>query len=174
MHLTRSGRFERSDIWREGKWIDLWSVVHLLTGVSVGVGMPVFHFSAIPTIIIVSLALALYEMWEAMVKIHETPQNRVTDVVCGMASFLPSFFLTEHLIFVQTASLFFPILAVNVSLAVMGWQASTKADEFEARLRAEFAERNARRLKRRAHVRLMRQERRERRALARRGDVYLK
>ena len=31
-HL-HDGVFVRSDIWREGQWLDLWSVVHLLSGI---------------------------------------------------------------------------------------------------------------------------------------------
>src|SRR3990167_2881435 len=97
MRLTRDGRFERSDIWREGKWIDLWSVVHLLSGMSFGLALGILGFGTAASIIVAPLSFVLYETWEAMVKIVETPQNRFMDVVVGMVSFAPVFFLSQGL-----------------------------------------------------------------------------
>jgi hypothetical protein len=96
MKLTRNGRFERTDIWREGKYLDLWSAVHFLSGASLGLGFYFLRFLNIGvtgSIVIVFLLLVAYELWEAMVRIAETPQNRVLDVVVGMVSFLPFFLL---------------------------------------------------------------------------------
>src|SRR4051794_30035219 len=91
VRITSEGKVERMDIWREGKWVDLWSTVHFLSGVSLGLGMYFFTFGTMGSIIITLLLLIGYEMWEAMVKIEETPQNRFMDVVVGIASFLPTF-----------------------------------------------------------------------------------
>src|SRR3989344_4038129 len=117
MHLTRDGRFVRTDIWREGKWVDLWSVVHLLSGVSTAFAIKWFGFGFAASAVIAFLLFVAYELWAAMVKIHETPQNRSMDVVAGMVSFVPT---------------------ANVVLATFGWLASRKAEEFEQKLRAEF------------------------------------
>jgi hypothetical protein len=149
-------RFERTDIWREGKWLDLWSVVHFLSGVSFGLGMMVFGFGTVASIVIVFLLLVGYEMWEAMVKIHETPQNRFMDVVVGMTSFLPTFFFLHGLSTTYFILTFGLVLTLNIVLAVFGWLASQKAAGLEEKLRSEFIEQR----------RLMR-ERRERRRLQR-------
>jgi len=153
MHLTRDGKFHRTDIWREGKWVDLWSVVHLLSGVSLGLGATLFTFGAVPTVIIVFILLVAYEMWEAMVKIHETPQNRFMDVVVGMVSFVPSFFFLQGLPKLYFIPAFGFVLGVNILLATIGWLASRKAEEFEKKLRAEFIAQRGRLRERRAKFR---------------------
>ena len=138
MHLTRDGRFVRTDIWREGKWVDLWSVVHLLSGVSTAFAIKWFGFGFAASAVIAFLLFVAYELWEAMVKIHETPQNRSMDVVAGMVSFVPTFFLTQGLSGSSFILAFGLVLTANVVLATFGWLASRKAEEFEQKLRAEF------------------------------------
>ncbi len=160
MHLTRSGKFQRTDIWREGKWVDLWSVVHFLSGVSFGLGATFFKFGSVPTIIIVFILLVAYEMWEAMVKIHETPQNRFMDVVVGMVSFIPTFFLAQGVSGPYFILGFSFVLALNVILATIGWLASRKAEEFEQKLRSEFMAQRERLKERRAQFRATMKRRR--------------
>ena len=92
----------------------------------------------------------LYETWEAMVKIAETPQNRFMDVILGMASFVPIFFLSHGL---PTTSLILVLgftLTANIVMATLGWLESRKAVEFEQRMRSRIEERRRRVLERRA------------------------
>ncbi len=156
MPLLRNGKFERTDIWREGKWLDLWSVVHFLSGVSLGLGMYLLKLGTMSTIIIVFLLLVAYEMWEAMVKIEETPQNRFMDVVVGMVSFLPTFlFAAPHLSSIELMIALGLVLMWNISMAAVGWLESRKADELERKLRIDLEKRRekffANRERRRAH-----------------------
>lgn len=140
--------FERTDIWREGKWLDLWSVVHILSGISMAFGLYLLHFGAFASVVLALLLLVSYEMWEAMVRIIETPTNRFMDVVVGMVSFLPVFFLiapslsTEMFILVSGL-----VLTLNVMISVFGWFASQKAAALEKRVRTRYANRRARLLK---------------------------
>src|SRR3989338_9989878 len=156
MRLTRDGRFERSDIWREGKLLDLWSVVHLLSGMSFGLALGILGLGSTASIIIAFLSFVLYETWEAMVKIAETPQNRFMDVVVGMTSFLPTFFFSQGLPTTSFILLFGLTLTVNIVTATLGWLASRKAEALEQRLRLRLAERRQRILERRARRRGMR------------------
>ncbi len=155
MRLTRDGRFERSDIWREGKWVDLWSVVHLLSGTSFGLALGVLGWGTTASIVIALLSFVLYETWEAMVKIAETPQNRFMDVVTGMASFVPVFFFSRGLSTNAFILAFGFTLTANIVMATLGWLASRKAEEFEQRLRLRLAERRRRMSERRARQRGM-------------------
>ena len=139
MHLNAEGRFQRTDIWREGKWLDLWSVVHLLSGVSMGLIGSFFHFPIVPSLIIGFLLLVIYEMWEAIAQIEETPQNRVTDVVVGMISFVPTFlYFVPQFTASQVVLVLLPVLTVNIILAIVGWLASRKAVVLEASLKADI------------------------------------
>ena len=160
MRLTRDGRFVRTDMWREGKWLDLWSVVHFLSGMSLGFAAPYFNFGTVPTIVIVFLLLVGYEMWEAMVRIHETPQNRFMDVVVGMTSFLPIFLLLRSYTLDYRYILAFVVtFALNITLSTLGWRESQKAAALEKRLRAEYEEQRRKFRERRNRLRLRRQER---------------
>ncbi len=140
MHLRADGKIERTDIWKEGEWLDLWSVVHLLTGFLVGLGFYFLHFKGFSAIALAFVVLVAYEMWEALVKIEETPINRMMDVVVGMCSFLPAFLylgpilLTSQLLFIFTL-----VLLINVGLSTAGWRASKKAAEFEKHMRMRYA-----------------------------------
>jgi hypothetical protein len=156
--LTNDGRFVRTDIWREGKWVDLWCSVHFLSGISIGIAAPVFNFPHVYTVGIVFLLLVAYELWEAMVKIDETVQNRSMDVVVGMASFLPVYFLTLEVPLVERLYWFALVFGANAALAAMGWYASHKADALEKRLKQRFAKRRERRLRKAAQLTASKQE----------------
>lgn len=153
MHVTRDGGFRRTDIWREGKWVDLWSVVHFLSGSSVAFSIAWFGFGYVPSAVIAFLLFVAYELWEAMVKIEETPQNRFMDIVVGMMSFIPTFFLVQGLSRSDFLLAFGLVLTVNVILAAVGWFASRKAEEFEHRLRTKFTAQRARLRERRIRIR---------------------
>lgn len=152
--------FERTDAWREGTWLDLWSVVHLLTGVLVGLG---FNFLGLPTLyafIIAVLALVMYEMWEALAKIHETPQNRIMDVVVGMISFAPSFlYLAPSLTRSELVLVFIGVLFINSTLSTLGWRASRKAAELQRKVRARYILERARLARQSARLRRKLRER---------------
>ena len=154
MRISNDPKYERTDIWREGAWLDLWSVVHFLSGVSVASVLYLLHLGAFASTLIAFLLLVSYELWEAMVKIIETPTNRFMDVVVGMASFLPVFFLVAPRLsteaFLLCSGL---ILTLNVVMSVFGWQASQKAATLEQSMRAKYAVERTRLLKRRAYLR---------------------
>ncbi len=161
MHLTHDGKFERSDIWREGKWLDLWSVVHFLTGISTGLGFSILGFDFLPSVIIAFLAFTAYEFWEARVKIRETPQNRVMDVVVGLASFVPTFlFVAPSLSFLELFLAFWGVLGVNLTISYFGWDTSHKADLIEAKMRLEIAHQREKFLRRRERFAANRERRR--------------
>lgn len=139
MHFNSHGKFVRTDIWREGEWVDLWSVVHFLSGSSVGFSLYIIGFDALSASVIATILLIAYEMWEAMVRIEETRANRVMDVVVGLASFFPTYFyLAPTLAGEELYAVFAAILALNIILSVFGWMASRKAAAFEARMRLEY------------------------------------
>jgi hypothetical protein len=144
MRFTRDGRFVRTDIWREGQWLDLWSVVHLLSGTSIGLGIFFLHFTPLASVLLTLVSLVAYEMWETIVKIEETPANRVMDVVVGMASFLPAYFFLAPALSTSTLILVFGIVCtVNVVMSIFGWYASQKAAVLEKRVREKYATQRA-------------------------------
>ena len=140
MHKDPDGIFVRTDLWREGQWLDLWSVVHFLSGMSVGFGLYLLHFDTSATVVIAFISFTAYEMWEALVHIEETLANRFMDVVVGMASFLPTYFyLIPHLSSAQFVPTLGAVLMMNIVLSALGWRASQKAAALEKSIRAKYA-----------------------------------
>lgn len=138
MHFSPDGKFIRTDIWREGEYLDLWSVPHFLSGIALGLASHLVAFDTIPTLIIAFLLFVAYEMFEALVKIEETPMNRTLDVVVGMLSFTPTIFFAPLF---GTTAIIGSLVVVGVLDAVLsflGWRASQKAAVLEQKLRAEI------------------------------------
>jgi hypothetical protein len=139
MRTSADGLFERTDIWREGKWLDLWSVVHVLSGISLAFVIYLLRFDALAALVIATLLLVAYELWEAMVKIEEARTNRVMDVVVGLVSFVPAFFwLAPALTHEQVYAVFALVFVVNIVMSTFGWMASRKAAGFEETMRLEY------------------------------------
>lgn len=154
MRTTRDNVFVRTDIWREGKWLDLWSVPHFLSGIVIGLGIYLFHFGALASGALALLSLISYEMWEAMVRIEEAPTNRFMDVVVGMAGYLPAFFLLAPRL--PQASLIFTfglVFIVDIVMSYFGWRASRKAATLEKRMRERYTTERASLLKRSVRLR---------------------
>lgn len=142
------GKFVRTDIWHEGEWLDLWSVVHALSGISMGFILYAMHLGVLASVILAFLLLVSYEMWEKIVQIEETPANRFMDVVVGMASFLPAFFFLAPPLSKEFFILVFGlVLTANVVMSVFGWVASRKAIVLEKHLRERYARHRLRRLR---------------------------
>lgn len=163
MKLDREGRLVRTDIWREGKYLDLWSVPHFLSGIAVAFALFFLGFAANAAFVIAFLLLVAYEMFEVIAKIEETRWNRVLDVVVGMASFTPTFLLLPNFPRSSAVGIFIVVVAADSILSFFGWRASAKAAALEKSLRAEFERERERFALRRARMRHTWQERRKRR-----------
>ncbi|MFZ2556205.1 MAG: hypothetical protein WAZ27_04890 [Minisyncoccia bacterium] len=138
MQLTRDGKLIRTDIWREGEYLDLWSVPHFLSGMAVAFTLYFFGFATNAAFIIAFLLLVAYEMFEVIAEIEETRWNRILDVVVGMVSFTPTFLLAPNVPQVYAVGAFILVVAVDSVLSYFGWLASHKASALETKLRAEF------------------------------------
>lgn len=160
MRLSPDGKVVRTDIWREGKYLDLWSIPHFLSGFSLGLAMHFTGFAVAPSFIIGFLLLVGYEMFEAIAKIEETPQNRTLDVAVGMASFAPALLFAPRFPARDILLILASALAADGVLSWFGWKASQKAAAFEEKVRSEI---EAQRL--RFHMRRLRRMARRRELL---------
>ena len=145
MQLSSEGKLVRTDIWREGEYVDLWSIPHLLSGAVTGLVAYFVGFEPLPTFIIVFILLCGYEMFEALVKIEETKWNRTLDVIIGMASFAPTFLLAPlYLSHVQLGASLGFLFVFNSFLSWFGWYESKKASVLEAKLLSQIEMQRAR------------------------------
>lgn len=151
MYFDSHGNFVRTDMWAEGKWLDLWSVPHFLSGIALAFTIYLFKFDTDAAFIIAFLLLVAYEMFEVIAKIEETPTNRIMDVVVGMVSFTPTFLLAPRLSETEFILVFGAVLTLDAVLSTIGWSASQKAASLEKKLRAELASQKEKFKARREH-----------------------
>lgn len=152
MRLNHKGELVRTDVWREGKYLDLWSVPHLLSGVALALALYVLGFEVRSAFIISFLLLVGYEMFEVIAKIDETRWNRTLDVVVGMASFAPAFLLAPAFAYEQVVAAIAVIFIADAVLSFLGWRESQKAAVLEATLRAELRKERERFTRRRLAI----------------------
>jgi hypothetical protein len=138
MHLAADGTVVRTDIWREGKYLDLWSVPHFLSGMLVGIALRYIGLATLPAFVIALILLIAYEFFEYCADIEEMFTNSVMDVVVGMVSFTPTFLLFPTISANNALMLFTFTAILDAILSWFGWQASHKAYVFEKKVRAEI------------------------------------
>jgi len=119
-------------------------VPHFLSGMLVGFCLRYLGLSTFPAFVVALLLLIAYEVFEYVADIEEMFTNSVMDVVVGMISFTPTFFLFPR-VSSSHALLIFAFTAVaDAMLSWFGWSASHKAYIFEKRVRAEFQKQKGR------------------------------
>lgn len=154
MRIAGQKRYVRTDIWREGLWLDLWSVVHLLSGFSIGFFAYFLKFDPLVLAVITFILLIIYEWWEAFVGIDEAPTNRFMDVVVGMVGYIPAYFyISPTLSHTAHIVTFVCVFAVNVIMSAIGWHASHKAAELERRMHERIARQKTRIAEQRRRIR---------------------
>lgn len=72
------------DPWREGKYVDLWTLVHVHGGFLVAWLLLGLGLSLLPAAALTLLALALHEIVEHLADVEEHATNRISDLVFGM------------------------------------------------------------------------------------------
>ncbi len=152
MRLTRDGKLIRTDIWREGDYLDLWSVPHFLSGMLVAFGLYFTGFEFRSAFIIAFLLLVAYEMFEVIVQIEETRWNRTLDVVVGMLSFTPTILLLPQMGRIQALTLCAVVALADGVLSFLGWRESQKAAVLEEKLRVELTKERERFMRRRSAI----------------------
>lgn len=112
----------KKDLWVNGTYLDLWSVVHTLSGVFGGLVALFFSISFMVGFVAFCALAVLWEGFEYSIKVHETKRNRVTDVVLGAAGFVGSVDLfatgTNGLLFTAALLVGCVLLVMNY----LGWR----------------------------------------------------
>lgn len=76
-----------SKLWEEGRYVDLWSVPHLLAGVILAGIFYYLEFNLLWNFITSFLVMVLWEIFEFAFNIKEHMTNKVMDVVIGIMGF---------------------------------------------------------------------------------------
>ncbi|OHB10225.1 MAG: hypothetical protein A3G05_01965 [Candidatus Zambryskibacteria bacterium RIFCSPLOWO2_12_FULL_45_14] len=108
------------DIWKHGKYLDLWSLVHFLSGFVFGGLFYWLGFGFVWAFIYSALLLILWEVFEFFIKIIEPSLNVAVDIFAGLVGF----FLAAWLYFLETQfnlTLYLGIVALTLLLSLWGF-----------------------------------------------------
>lgn len=109
------------DIWRHGRYVDLWSVVHLLSGAVLAVGCYWLGYGFWTAAIVSFALLAAWEVFEWVIGIIEPTVNVAVDIVLGLAGFLLGAYWHYSLGNTFDALLFGSIAFVTFALSAWGF-----------------------------------------------------
>lgn len=84
-------------LWKERKYIDGWSLVHIITGYLFAGVFFYFDISFWPAFWISSAAFILWEVGESFFKVHEHSENRYADIVVDYIGFFLAVWVYEGL-----------------------------------------------------------------------------
>ncbi len=83
--------------WEEGRFFDLWMVVHFLSGLSGGLSNVLFGLSTLGVYALGASLLIVWELVEFARGIRETWENRALDLVVGVAGIAVAQFAAARL-----------------------------------------------------------------------------
>lgn len=107
------------DIWKHGTYVDLWSIVHLLSGFVLAGLFYMADISFVVAIIASIFILLFWEVFEEITKIIEPSINVVVDIIVGFLGFLVGayVFYVSH----QSSAYAFAALLLTIGLAAWGF-----------------------------------------------------
>jgi len=110
--------------WKHGKYADFWSLVHINTGILVGITAVFFSLPFYYTAIFVAILLFAYEVFEMSVNEVEDFQNVITDIAIAFLGFVFSYTILQYLELSYNVLLFVfaLILALSLFLDYLGWK----------------------------------------------------
>lgn len=109
------------DIWRHGRYVDLWSLVHLLSGALLALGFYGLGFGLAATLVFSLILLIAWEVFEWAIRIIEPTPNVLIDIIIGALGL--GIGVWWHYVFGQPFSLsvFTALLGATLSLSLWGF-----------------------------------------------------
>ena len=109
-----------NSFWREGKYIDSWSIIHLLSGFGLGVILLLFFkLSFINTI---PLTISLLVLAEILEPAKEKIENKISDVLIGFLGLILAFIaylnLSKEILLASSVFIFL----IWGTLNIIGWK----------------------------------------------------
>ena len=108
------------NIWKHGKYLDLWSLVHFLSGFLLSGLFFWLGFSFIWALAYSTLLLILWEAFEFIIKIIEPSVNVTVDILIGLAGF----FIAAWFYFLRgefDISMYLAVVSMTLALSLWGF-----------------------------------------------------
>lgn len=117
------------NIWKHGKYVDMWSVVHFLSGYNLYLLFNILGFDLLYSAIFSVILLLLWEVFEWSVKIIEASPNVVMDILIGFLGFIFGWLIHDILNFEHSIPYFVVILSMTIVLSMSGFLNFLKKSE---------------------------------------------
>jgi hypothetical protein len=108
------------DIWKHGVYVDMWSVVHVLSGFLLAGLFFRVGYEIVPAFVYSVLLLIAWEAFEWLAKIIEPSINVGVDIVVGLIGFSAGawiFYFLERPFDIY----FYPVLGITAALSLWGF-----------------------------------------------------
>jgi hypothetical protein len=109
--------------WDEGAYFDLWMAVHFASGVAGGFSNIYLGLSTQGVLVVASLLMMLWELFEFSAGIREATSNRVLDIAVGLGGVLLALWISSRMTARASVIAFVMTLTVALIGTVMGWRA---------------------------------------------------
>lgn len=111
------------DFWEEGRYLDLWSVVHLISGVFLGIILSFLNISFLIAFVIAVILTVLGEVVEIVLNVGESWQNQITDIIVGLIGFVITYMMYPLLAKPLDVVVPVVLLPIYIMLNFLGWRA---------------------------------------------------
>jgi uncharacterized membrane protein YeaQ/YmgE (transglycosylase-associated protein family) len=108
------------DIWKHGTYVDMWSVVHVLSGFLLAALFYKTGYRLVPALVSSALLLIAWEAFEWLAKIIEPSINVAVDIVVGLIGFSVGVMIF-YILGKPFEIYFYPILILTIALSVWGF-----------------------------------------------------
>lgn len=116
--------------WEEGRYFDLWMVVHILAGFTLGLLAEVIGFTTFTALLIIIPMLVLWEVGEYMKGVKEHAENQVIDVVVAIVAALVAIEWIGDVVASDTTFALFLFSSIMLGvLTLIGWLAYRRRKE---------------------------------------------
>ncbi len=108
------------DIWKHGTYVDLWSLVHFLSGCALIGLLSIFGYGIVNSLLYSLLLLIAWEMFEWLIGIIEPSMNVMVDILIGFLGCLLAVYVYYVVGVSITPSLYYSC-GLTLFLAIWGF-----------------------------------------------------
>lgn len=126
--------------WDEGRFFDRWMFVHLLCGLACGFANVLVAWPPMGALVATGAAMTAWELGEAVFGVEEAWENRVIDVIVGLAGALLALAVLPRVSPAAGRRLFWSMLTVFAIGDVLGWRAYRRRRTAPAEIRTPSSE----------------------------------
>lgn len=126
-----------STSWREGRFFDLWMLVHFASGVAGGLFNVFIGLGTLGVYITATVMMILWEVGEYFAGVRESMSNRLLDIVVGLAGVYLALWIAAPLSHEGRVLAFILGFGLALVLSAMGWIAYRRRAKREAKAKAK-------------------------------------